>query len=480
MVHFHPPYPTFTIKVCEKGILREPYRLIDVGVRGGLQDHWWFLGEHLEAWGFDPLFEEGVGPLIAANPFPNRIRYFNCGLSDEDGERDFCFVSDNPSSSFFGTDQGDRRLEGEWQRCPVRRLDSLFADGTLGSIDFMKLDAETHEIDIIRGAREFLTNSGIIGIESEANFYRTARYPRSHLVELCDELAPHEFVVYDADIQRAPRMPLMYGYPKDLGNGRYELRAVGRLHVLDVLFLAPIFNDRDRQRQAGIDALIKLICTAELYCLHDIALDVLFGNEGRLGDRLDVEEAANWLMRDDPASALTYQQYRICAPGWANAAKPSTHHYNAEGQTTSVIPVDPGKVRNTDGAAILRISHRVGAGCQCLQFRVVFNFSASEANNVVLAIFQEGRDSPVAILNESVSPSAVTVMNKEFLVPVTPDALPPIFEVRVGLAQSGGILFLNRSVTRSTGHGLSSYIEICDDGGRPQASTNSTRVPDFP
>ena len=91
MAHRHPDYPCFTREVCKRGILREPFRLIDVGVRGGIADHWLSFGDYLEAWGFDVLYEEGVGPLIEANDHPERLHYLNIGLGDIDGTRAFKF-----------------------------------------------------------------------------------------------------------------------------------------------------------------------------------------------------------------------------------------------------------------------------------------------------------------------------------------------------------------------------------------------------
>src|SRR5579884_2166938 len=91
MAHRHPEYPYFTREICRRGVLQEPFRLIDVGVRGGIGDHWYNFGDHLQAWGFDVLYEQGVAPLIEANEHPERLHYLNIGLGDEDATRAFRF-----------------------------------------------------------------------------------------------------------------------------------------------------------------------------------------------------------------------------------------------------------------------------------------------------------------------------------------------------------------------------------------------------
>lgn len=349
MSHYHPIHPCFTINICERAILRENFRLIDVGVRGGLQDHWFFFGDRLEAWGFDPLYEEGVAPLIAANKHPDRLHYLNLALGEEDDKRPFRFISENPSSSFVAAANGSDRVDDSWRTVSLRRLDSLFAEGTLGQIDFMKMDAETYEVEIIKGGQEFLKLSGLFGIESEVNFFRTPRNPRSHFVELYEELAPHGFMVYDAGLQRAPRAPLAKGFPQDAGNGRYTRRPIGRPVVFDLLFLSKSFDEPEMQTKSSIDRLLKLISVSELYGLQDVALDILFRNKDRLGARLDIEQAADWLVREEMNSTLTYEQYRTGAIQWGDVG--GTHAGLPEldvgevcllsGRPPAVCPVPP-------------------------------------------------------------------------------------------------------------------------------------------
>jgi FkbM family methyltransferase len=291
---------------------------MDVGVRGGIANHWLNFGDHLHAWGFDVLYES-VGPLIEANEHPERLHYLNIGLGDQDTTRAFRFYPDNPSSSHFAASNGTNQLDESWQNVPIRRLDSLYADGTIGPIDFMKVDAESYEIEIVKGAREFFRNSGIFGMESETTFQRTPAHPRSHFVELYEELAPYEFSVCDAGLQRVPRRPLAGGFPNETAPGEYELQPIGAPWVFDFLFLNDIFDNTGKQATASIDRLLKMIAVAEIYTLQDFGLDILFSNRDRLGGRFDVEQGADWLVRQRPATKLTYQQYLAAVTGFPQA-----------------------------------------------------------------------------------------------------------------------------------------------------------------
>lgn len=316
MAHRHPDYPYFTREICKRGLLREAFRLVDVGVRGGIANHWLNFGDHLHAWGFDVLDEDGVRPLIEANPHPERLHYLNIGLGDEDATRAFKFYPDNPSASHFAASNGSDQVDESWQNVSIRRLDTLYADGTIGAVDFMKMDAEAHEVEIVKGAGQFFLNSGIFGVESEASFARTRRNPQSHFVELYKELAPYGFTVYDAGPHRLSRPALARGFPRERAADEFLLEPVGPAQVFDFLFLNHIFGDpaerlaaSARQSVADIDRLLKMIAVAEVYGLQDVGLELLLTNRTKLGSRLDVEEAANWLVRHEPCSKLTYQQY---------------------------------------------------------------------------------------------------------------------------------------------------------------------------
>lgn len=310
MAHYCPHYPYFTNEICKRGILTESFRLIDVGVRGGFHDRWKAFGDHLEAWGFDALYEDGVASLIAANKHPDRIRFLHCALGEKDEMRPFRYIRENPSSSYCAASNGTDTIDENWTQVPIRRLDSLLTERTIGpAIDFMKLDAETYEIEIIKGAREMLSRSGILGIESETHFFRTPRNPHSHFVELYELLAPYHMTVYDLGIVRQPKPPVSKGFPQEIVGGRHVMRPIGRIHVCDSLFLRDLFDDISGQRTLGVDQLLKMIAVAELYGLQDISLDILLANRDRLASRLDIEEACGWLLREHPHQTFTYRQY---------------------------------------------------------------------------------------------------------------------------------------------------------------------------
>src|SRR5690348_12015846 len=135
MIRDTPAHPAFTEWVVQNGLLHEPLRIIDVGCQGGLHRRWNWLGDKLEAWAFDPL-PEVIDALSAKNPAPERIRYFCMGLGNEDGDRLFERTDNAFQSAFLPAiwNQDDFRekrgmLPPCWSATPIRKLDTLMADG---------------------------------------------------------------------------------------------------------------------------------------------------------------------------------------------------------------------------------------------------------------------------------------------------------------------------------------------------------------
>src|SRR5262249_15549985 len=117
--------------------------------------------------------------------------------------------------------------------------------------------------------------------------------------------------------------------------------------------------------------------------------------------------------------------------------------YEGHGQTDSVIPEDPKDVTRHHGAPIMRISPRPGTGVAELHMRVLLNCHCSEPNSVRVAVFHDGSEQPLAVLTEHAIAAELTIIDQDFVASVANASRPPVFEIHVGLAHSGGTLSLN-------------------------------------
>jgi FkbM family methyltransferase len=286
MIYETPEHPAFTDWIVKDDLLRERLRIIDVGALGGLHSRWRWLGDYLEAWAFDPL-PDAIERLKAANQAPDRIRYYNMGLGNQDGERLFS-REDNPYGSSFlpsavpetqlGRDAAGN-LPSNWSLTPIRKLDSLMADGLIASIDHIKMDCEGFELEVLDGAQHFLDHSGVFAVESESSLKLHPWYQPCHFVQLYRRLGPRQFDVYDEHHYRVSREPFGDGYPHR-----------SRPDTYDFLFLRG-FGNGDDLNAHSLDRLIKMVVIAELYALQDIAADIVIRAADRLAGRFDPEKA---------------------------------------------------------------------------------------------------------------------------------------------------------------------------------------------
>jgi FkbM family methyltransferase len=279
------------------GHLHESFVVLDVGVQGGENPRWHLLGPHLIVHGFDAIQEvvEGLRETNAGNP---RRVYHWMAAGSADEERTFYFNAADPcSSSFFrqGDDRfglADKRIE-QARKILVRRLDGLLEAGVIPPSDFLKVDVEGAEKEVMLGAPKML--SGLLGIETETNFGISPMYREGHLPTLHALLSAARMRVFELNFNRVPRHSFVQAagqVPED----------IGKPATFNVLFCRDLIEETDQPgnytrpcEPESVDRIIKAMIIYELHGLSDIALDTAVHFRDTLGSRMDVEKAISLL-----------------------------------------------------------------------------------------------------------------------------------------------------------------------------------------
>jgi FkbM family methyltransferase len=286
--------PHFTLWLATSGALHEPFVVIDVGVQGGENPRWHFLGDHLVVHGFDAI-AEAIADLSKKAPKNRRYHWFAIG--DEDGEREFFYKSDNPTNRSFYTTRGPMH---QARIVPVRRLDTLLAQGTIPTADFLKVDVEGFERDVLLGAKTTLS-AGILGVETETNFNSSPTYPDTHFALVHKLLNKEGLFVFDLNFDRIRRARYLEARRRR-SQPELDLAGGGRIATVNVLFCRSMTAERDgslyyerRLAAPSVDQILKTMAIYELHGLNDVAVDtaVLYSDE--LGKRVDVERAVDLL-----------------------------------------------------------------------------------------------------------------------------------------------------------------------------------------
>jgi len=209
----------------------------------------------------------------------------------------------------------------------VRRLDTLFAEGLFPQADFLKVDVEGFEKDVLLGAHDLLANA--LGVETETNFGVSNAYPKSHFGTLAEILLEHHLLVFDLAFNRIPRASFHRALEsKGIKTGPQH-GGFGKPAMVNVLFCRDLIDETDApsnyQTQCKpftLDQLIKLMIIYELHGLNDIAVDTAERFADLLGARFDVARAIRLLANPD------------CRPGGTGHEELRKHIYDIEHSTS--------------------------------------------------------------------------------------------------------------------------------------------------
>ncbi|MBV8119278.1 MAG: FkbM family methyltransferase [Alphaproteobacteria bacterium] len=302
---YHHSNPPFTKWVVAEGLLAEPFVVIDVGVQGGEHPRWQFLETYAEIHGFDPIAEV-IDDLRKRSDGRGRS-YHNLALGNEDGERNFYVSANRFNSSFYASDPA-----AEERLVTIRRLDTLYRDRAIPRADYIKLDCEGFEPEILRGARQYLAAGDVLCVTAETSFNVSPIFPRTHFHAVNKIMADYGLLVHDINEIRTPTASYsaaLSARPPRIGPQR-EARAfaMGRLATCDVMFCRNFAEEwrnpenfgREARRHPAVDTLIKSMINFELHGLMDCALDVAATFRAVLSPRLDVDRAVDLLLIPPP------------------------------------------------------------------------------------------------------------------------------------------------------------------------------------
>lgn len=152
-----------------------PVRIADVGARGGWQRKWSTHADFIRFLGFEP--DRAEFERLQASAGPNET-YFNCALFSEESEITLFHTRSPSVSSIY---RPNRRLlsqlipnDRQWdvigkEVVSARPLDDVLSEMDLKGVDFLKIDTQGSELDILKGAEDTLLRSAF-GVEVEVEF----------------------------------------------------------------------------------------------------------------------------------------------------------------------------------------------------------------------------------------------------------------------------------------------------------------------
>jgi hypothetical protein len=325
----------FTYFVAE-ALTNEDFVLIDVGAAEGLASAWRPFGNKLRGFGFEPDIGE-VAQLNSNETAPN-FRYIAgyVGLPD--------------THPFAKKRRGSRRLERcPWQRLAVQRwldirhaaeediplpaprrtpeelvfvepedpseiiyLPEFLRAANLSSIDFLKVDVDSLDLDILHSMAGQYLDFGVLGVGVEVNFFGTGADTANTFHNIDRLLKGEGFELLDLTMRRYPMQDLPA--PSLVGHPYPGDSAFGRLLQGDAFYARDICAPWHRPVADSLDAerIAKLAALFAMFGLPDCAAEVLLTFRDRLEPILNVDRGLDFLVKQAQPGVehpLSYADY---------------------------------------------------------------------------------------------------------------------------------------------------------------------------
>ncbi len=306
-----------------RGHLEEPFTLIDVGCGGGIDSGWHSFGTLLHAFGFDPDIED-ITRLQSEEANPNveyRAAFVKAAgpYPFQPGKPGSSTISRNPWTRLSvartielnekQSNESKVKLLNLW---PKRRLvdpssaivlQEFFRERRLHDIDFVKIDVDGPDYEILISLDDCLHERQILGVGIEVNFFGSDRETDHTLHNVDRYMKSKGFELFDLSVRRysMAALPSRYVYASPAQT------EYGRPLQGDALYLRDLGSGLYEEFASGLSVskLLKAACLFELFGLPDCAADVLLHFRDRMEPAVPIRDFLDQLVPTD----ISYAEY---------------------------------------------------------------------------------------------------------------------------------------------------------------------------
>ena len=299
--------------------LRDPIIIVDVGARDGFNAEWNVFGECMRVFCFEPDKEECERLNAEA---PSFVTYIPAAPGRE-RKGQFLYEARLPYSTglypsrmdffsrFLNRDNGE--VVGQafiW----VETLKQVMAEHNIHSINFIKLDAEGAELDILLGASNHLLDPALFGIYTEIRFHPEIN-DSPPFWQVDQYMQAHGFRLFDISANRWSRMILPYPGFRDYfmpdGKRFYAYTIHGLTVDGDALYFRDILIEKNQEIKEMVTPVdvLKLAAFYELYHHNDAAAEVIVTFREQLQEYVDCDQLLDLLTPALQGEKLSYREY---------------------------------------------------------------------------------------------------------------------------------------------------------------------------
>jgi hypothetical protein len=186
-------------------------------------------------------------------------------------------------------------------------VDAIVRTESLPTVDFLKVDVDGPDLEVLESAREVLSESRVLGVGLEVNWFGSAN-PTEHTFHNTDRLLREQgFALFGLTCRRYSRTDLPAPFEREV----YTHTRFGQPYQGDAIYLRDLAADHLAAVAADYppEKLIKLACIYELVGVPDCAGEVLNRFEPRLTAFGDRESLLDALTPPLLGERLSYREY---------------------------------------------------------------------------------------------------------------------------------------------------------------------------
>jgi hypothetical protein len=303
-----------TRRLVERAVFRsDPVFVVDVGASGGIEGHWHAFGDQLKAIGFDPLISEvarlnddtadGVR-YVAAWVTSSKLRPNDKGPSTDFFSRTSAVRAEQVAGLDYARTYYNAGAEMNLASAQVA-LDDFFdvSEGT--SIDFLKVDTDGSDYDVLVSGDRILSSGGVLGLAVEVQFQGPNSEETGLFANIDSFLRRKGFSLFDLEAHRYSRAalpaPFVYDIPAQT--------VTGQVSWGDAIYFRDL-GDPEYESSWGYsptaEDVLKLACFFELFGLPDCAAELIFKYPESFGDESQRTSYVDALASESVRSETTY------------------------------------------------------------------------------------------------------------------------------------------------------------------------------
>jgi len=300
----------------------DQFVIVDVGARFDFEPMWTPIASFSDFIGFEPD-EEGCGWLNRSTA-GSRKKFYPHAIGIRNELRSF-YVTEFPDSSglyeakesfFLGRFPYSTLKTIKEIKLQTITLDKFIVDNEIQHVDFIKIDVEGAELDVLEGATHSLKASKVLGIKTELWWDPAMRGQRS-FAETDVFLRSNGFRLYDIELTRYPMNTLPCGRLRGISVGPVVVvatkTATGQILTGDALYFRDPVGDK-REDRSTIEwdnkSLLRLCGLLDLYGYGESAIEIAEEFRDRLAQSIDVDALIDSFVPRVGGRVVAYDVYR--------------------------------------------------------------------------------------------------------------------------------------------------------------------------